>query len=93
MDDMTASEVEACMRGCAGSVAVLTIAGPSPNSPHRLVDLERRALPQPPVQQVCVCTAQTCTAVYCCSQVVLLVLAELEAGAESNEMCGTASLS
>ncbi|KAK9796250.1 hypothetical protein WJX73_002715 [Symbiochloris irregularis] len=51
MDDMTASEVEACMRGCAGSIAVLTIAGASPNSPHRLVDLERRALPQPPVQQ------------------------------------------
>lgn len=64
MDDMTASEVEACMRGCAGSVAVLTIAGPSPNSPHRLVDLERRALPQPPVQQVhCTALCMCCTAV------------------------------
>ena len=52
MDDMTAVEVEACMRGPAGSVAVLTVAGPEPSSPHRLVDLERRSLPQPPVQQV-----------------------------------------
>ena len=52
MDDMTQSEVEACMRGPSSSIAVLTIAGPSPDSPHRLVDLERRDLPQPPVKQV-----------------------------------------
>ena len=52
MDSMTRTEVEACMRGPSGSVAVLTIAGLAADSPHRLVDLERRALPQPPLQQV-----------------------------------------
>lgn len=52
MDDMTRGEVDSCMRGPAGSVAVLTIAGASADSPHRLVDLERQPLPQPPLHQV-----------------------------------------
>lgn len=64
MEDMTAAEVESCMRGPSSSVAVLTVAGAASDSPHRLVDLERASLPQPPFDQVpanlsCACTPNT----------------------------------
>ena len=50
-DLLTPLEVAALMRGPAGSEVMLTLADNRPHSKAWSVDLERRALPQPPLKQ------------------------------------------
>jgi C-terminal processing protease CtpA/Prc len=49
VDPLTTSQVVSLLRGPAGSSVQIKVAAKAPESPRRLLTLERRPLPQPPL--------------------------------------------